>query len=682
METPDPKYKHKPSEKHTLEEVLKSLQDLIHNDLIEGDASTGKPEAPTTHARQPDAAPAKTPEPKQRRESKPVVREDFAPVSPGSGPVNLDAVMRSLKDLIGNELDVGDEPKPAGEKPASAHDEYLSTEEKIEEYIPDELAELDEELNNLEKHAADEADSAPTLDELSAPEETIEATLPQELTPFDADLTIEAPPASEPPPAAPAEPAEASGEIAAEPTPSMVEPAPEEFTLLDEELTFETPLAPEPALEDFTPLDEELTFEEPLQPAPPPAVQPETAELPGEISLELLEEPVAEPPATVAPSPAPETDLAPGTQHDMFLEAAPPRAPEPEAVATDSVPLTTTEATPALASQVPADKREQPVEAKQESAAEVLPTIDVEESFDDNDYFATPPVDENPLPTSDSEETIALDAEIPPEREIVAPPVAKTPATPAPPEKTAAPETPAAPAEPTEKKITLEIAEEPAEKKPRDEYSVDFDSSDLSPPLAEESELALPETSATTPSAEEKSRNDLSVDYDSSDLNPPLAEALELAPPETNTATESQTPSEAAKADSAPAPESKTAAPPPEPPAVETKAEAPAKAEPPQKITETAAPETPAASGHDDIPVLNEVVAPPASSVSRTRRTAASPKPKPPLPAPDRARELVVRAVAKLNVEMRKTGGAGLDTKTILRLQQLIRQELEKGGEK
>jgi hypothetical protein len=61
--------------------------------------------------------------------------------------------------------------------------------------------------------------------------------------------------------------------------------------------------------------------------------------------------------------------------------------------------------------------------------------------------------------------------------------------------------------------------------------------------------------------------------------------------------------------------------------------------------------------------------------------TPATP-PAPPLPAPDRARDLVVRAVAKLNVEMRKTGGAGLDTKTILRLQQLIRQELEKSGDK
>ena len=42
----------------------------------------------------------------------------------------------------------------------------------------------------------------------------------------------------------------------------------------------------------------------------------------------------------------------------------------------------------------------------------------------------------------------------------------------------------------------------------------------------------------------------------------------------------------------------------------------------------------------------------------------------------------MVRAVARLNVEMRKTGGTGLDTKTILRLQQLMRQELEKGKKK
>jgi len=78
--------------------------------------------------------------------------------------------------------------------------------------------------------------------------------------------------------------------------------------------------------------------------------------------------------------------------------------------------------------------------------------------------------------------------------------------------------------------------------------------------------------------------------------------------------------------------------------------------------------------------VLHEVVAPPAGST--LAGGPVSPATEPPLPAPDRARDIVVRAVAKLNVEMRKSGGAGLDTKTILRLQQLIRRELEKGGEK
>ena len=47
------KLKHKPSKKHALEEVLKSLQDLIHNDLLRGAAraagpSPGAPEQDTT----------------------------------------------------------------------------------------------------------------------------------------------------------------------------------------------------------------------------------------------------------------------------------------------------------------------------------------------------------------------------------------------------------------------------------------------------------------------------------------------------------------------------------------------------------------------------------------------------------------------------------------------------------
>ena len=42
MTIQDPKYKHKPSEKHTLEEVLKSLQDLIRNDLLDNNLAAAE----------------------------------------------------------------------------------------------------------------------------------------------------------------------------------------------------------------------------------------------------------------------------------------------------------------------------------------------------------------------------------------------------------------------------------------------------------------------------------------------------------------------------------------------------------------------------------------------------------------------------------------------------------------
>ena len=488
----------------------------------------------------------------------------------------------------------------------------------------------------------------------------------------------------------------------------MVEPVPEEFTPLDEELTFETPLEPaptpaapledmelsgeispelgqrmgEPAPEEFTPLDEELTFEEPLEAAPPPAVPTVAAELPGEISPELFEEPVAPPPAAVTAMSAPQVDLTAGTQHEMFLETSSPRPPEPESVATDSALAMAAETAPVPEPQAPVDQHEQPMEAKQESVAEALPTIEVEESFDDHDYFAATPPGGAPPSASESEETIALDAEITSEPEIVATSAAVTTAPPAPPEIAATPESPVASAKTTGNKINLETASEPTPEWQREGYSVDFNSSDLSPPLPEKSDIAPPQTSSTIASAEEKFQHSYSVDFESSDLSPPLPEGPDLASSEAGASAESEPPVKLAKADSSPAPESKPAAPPPEPPAVETKAETPAETESPPQITDTAVPEAEAsaASNLDDIPVLHEVVAPPAGRVSKTK--PSKPSPKPSLPAPDRARELVVRAVAKLNVEMRKTGGAGLDTKTILRLQQLIRQELEKGGGK
>ena len=64
----------------------------------------------------------------------------------------------------------------------------------------------------------------------------------------------------------------------------------------------------------------------------------------------------------------------------------------------------------------------------------------------------------------------------------------------------------------------------------------------------------------------------------------------------------------------------------------------------------------------DDIPVLHEVVAPPPEPDSHSTREA---------------REIAVKVAAALNIETRKKGGDSLDIKTIMRLQSLLKQELQ-----
>lgn len=105
------KLKHKPNEKHTLDEVLKSLQDLIHNDLLHG---TGK------HA----GTPATPPE----TGTTPAMSEGEIPTRPGSsGPhaeVPLEAVVESLEELVAKDLadddrTSNDTPKQIAREPES-----------------------------------------------------------------------------------------------------------------------------------------------------------------------------------------------------------------------------------------------------------------------------------------------------------------------------------------------------------------------------------------------------------------------------------------------------------------------------------------------------------------------------------------------------------------------------------
>lgn len=67
----------------------------------------------------------------------------------------------------------------------------------------------------------------------------------------------------------------------------------------------------------------------------------------------------------------------------------------------------------------------------------------------------------------------------------------------------------------------------------------------------------------------------------------------------------------------------------------------------------------------DDIPVLNEVVAPPPMPDGTTSQ---------------QAREIAIKVAAALNVELRKEGTDTMDVKTIMRLQSLLGRELTEHG--
>jgi hypothetical protein len=100
-------------------------------------------------------------------------------------------------------------------------------------------------------------------------------------------------------------------------------------------------------------------------------------------------------------------------------------------------------------------------------------------------------------------------------------------------------------------------------------------------------------------------------------------------------------------------------------------AEAPGVAE--EKSADEPAPASHVELELDDIPVLEDVVMTPLTLEAEP--TAATP----PRPDPQHARDLAIRVVAKLNIEMRKAGGQGLDIKTILRLQALLKEALDSG---
>ncbi|MHB8741837.1 MAG: hypothetical protein ACYC9L_01815 [Sulfuricaulis sp.] len=556
MTTPDSKYKHRPSEKHTLEEVLKSLQDLIRNDLLDNDQSAVSTETP----------PAAGIQPKDKPDQERIVttREDFASTGSKAGTVNLDAVMRSLNDLIGNELNVGGQLAPTETAPATSS-----------------FQQQDEVASNSEQLAAPKDEPA-----LEEPGEFIIGAE----TAYAAESTILLP---------------------------------------------EPPITQKPAPDELIPLDEELTFNESTEIASLPPAESTIPDSPDASTPKLLSEPeeLALPQTSQSSQFEPENRIEPNIQQKLLLDEPPLIISAPSPVALDAVPRLESGLVTA-----PDDITGASAENAKKNAEESLPTIEVEESFDVGAYFESEPQPTEP-PLSEAQEIqeiIATALDTPRASDNLLPAPLSASGKMQSNNLTPLPESDKAP---PNNAIDLEKFEKPAAESYQDSSTVDFDTIDIELPYTNRD--PSPQTSDTlAPLA---------------DVTPPAAIEQPVAP---GTRSESDTQLQA------PVPLDSTVTP----------------GEARKKNRKTLPTGAKPLFNLDDIPVLNEVVAPPAGSTLVA--DSASPVAGPPLPTPDRARDIVVRAVAKLNVEMRKTGGPALDTKVILRLQQLIRQELEKDSEK
>lgn len=97
------KLKHKPNEKHTLDEVLKSLQDLIHNDLLKGEKAP--PEEPAA----PEPAPAAEEAPAAAAPEETDPAAAIPDISLPAADMPLGAVVQSLEELVKNDLALTDE---------------------------------------------------------------------------------------------------------------------------------------------------------------------------------------------------------------------------------------------------------------------------------------------------------------------------------------------------------------------------------------------------------------------------------------------------------------------------------------------------------------------------------------------------------------------------------------------
>jgi hypothetical protein len=594
MTTGDQKSRHKPSEKVTLEEVLKSLQDMIHTDLLESEhVSLTQP------GEEPDNTPNEETQPKGREA--PAI-EDFASPSPVSGPVNLGAVMRSLKDLVNNELNVGDEARSSGDA-GSASRELRGPETETnpevevgpvgaEDSLLDSLASFPEDVSFPESDAIPEPTS--TASEIEAMEfETAPEEIEAAPLPVDTSDTVQ-PKASEPDEVVfGAEMPEFDTEA------EQIEAAPLPFDTSD---TTAAPAGEIPATSGTE--DESANTEQPA----PKSKRPDKNAPPG------------------------------GLQHELLLDEAPAHTEAPTVLESEGILAAVIDSDTEPASETPA-----PLESANTETVSTQPSTEPEAppEFLEPDAVLEIPAIENPqapsaldraamkmeidAPAQEAQNTPAIDFDAitldePIEESAPVAPVAVTPTTESVPAPLAA--------GPAVDEMKIEAPVPQAMSMP----SIDFNTASPEKP-GEKSQPAAP------------SSNPLPLTSDSPMLS------VEFSPSSATPAKSAQeTPSVAENKTSAIESTGKPAAAPVEPP----------------KQTKL-----------DDIPVLQDVVNSPAGKIA-----TKEPMTEMPSPSPDHTRDAVIRAVAKLNIELRKSGGSGLDPKLINRLQQYMREELEKTTKK
>ncbi|GEM_PF-2335982 len=231
----------------------------------------------------------------------------------------------------------------------------------------------------------------------------------------------------------------------------------------------------------------------------------------------------------------------------------------------------------------------------------------------------------------------------------------------------------------TSKEVDTEVNEEVLEESltltspapPSQKANAPEELEDLTPPLPEEVVISAEARPGNIESPAEPFGSMSAIDNDAQLGDG--AELLDLSAPEAEMGTSASSltfEDEVIEAAPAPAPAAVS-----QPPDAEEIVAAPAPAPKPTATTtkpqpaptpKPAAP-TPATRVADDIPVLEDVhlAAPPA------------PKLAPPVPAPANVRDMAIKVIAKLNIELRKSGEQTLSPKLVNRLQQLLGETLK-----